>query len=55
MVEVGSEGQAIMGGIIPGQVILSYLTKVAESNSVSKLAGSIPPWLLHQVLLEFLP
>lgn len=55
MVEGANEGQAIMGGIIAGQVILSYLTKVAESNSVSKLAGSISPWLLHQFLLEFLP
>ena len=46
----GGKSQPIMGGAIPGLVVLGYITKQAELARGSKLVSSTPPWLLHPLL-----
>jgi hypothetical protein len=44
-------GGLIVGGAIPGMVVLSSLRKKAEQDRGSKPIRNIPPWPLHQLLL----
>jgi hypothetical protein len=50
-------GGPIVGGAIPGFIVLGSIRKQAEQGRGSKLVRNIPPWLLHQLLypdlLEF--
>jgi hypothetical protein len=41
----------IVGGAIPGLVVLGFITKQAEQARESKPVSNIPPWPLHQLLL----
>ena len=46
----------MVGGVIPGLVVLSSIRKQAEQAMRSKPVSSTPPWSLLQVLpLRFLP
>ena len=40
----------MVGGTIPGLVVLGSIRKQAEQAMRSKIASSIPPWALHQLL-----
>ena len=42
--------QAILGGAIPGMVVLGSRRKQAEQAMRSKPESSISPWPLHQLL-----
>ena len=42
--------QLIVGGAIPGLVVLGSIRNQAEQALESKPAGSTPPWPLHQLL-----
>jgi hypothetical protein len=42
--------QPIVGGAIPGLVILGSIRKETEQAMRSKAVSSIPPWSLHQLL-----
>ena len=44
-------GGPIVGGAIPGLVVLYSIRKQAEQARGSKLVSNIPPWPLHQLLL----
>jgi hypothetical protein len=50
-------GGYIVGGTIPGMVVLGSIRKQAEQARRSKPVRNIPPWPLHQLwlpdLLEF--
>jgi hypothetical protein len=41
----------IVGGAIPGLVVLGSIRKQAEQARGNKPARNIPPWPLHQLLL----
>jgi hypothetical protein len=41
----------MVGGTIPGLVVLGSIRKQAEQAMGSKPVSSIPPWPLHQLLL----
>jgi hypothetical protein len=41
----------IVGGAIPGLVVLSSIRKQAEQARESKPVRGIPPWCVHQFLL----
>jgi hypothetical protein len=43
-------GGFIVGGAIPGVVVLGSLRRQAEQAMGSKPVSSIPPWPLHQLL-----
>jgi hypothetical protein len=43
----------LVGGAIPGLVVLGSIRKQAEQARGSKPVKNIRPWLLHQLLLEF--
>ena len=45
------EGGPIVGGAIPGLVVLGSIRKQAEQARGSKPVSNIPPWSLHQLLL----
>jgi hypothetical protein len=47
-----SRGGPIVGGAIPGLVVLGSIRKQAEQARGSKPVSSIPPWPLHQLLLS---
>jgi hypothetical protein len=42
---------ALVGGAIPGLVVLGCIRKQAEQARGSKPVSNIPPWPLHQLLL----
>jgi hypothetical protein len=42
----------LVGGAIPGLVILGSIRKQAEQARGSKPVSNIPPWPLHQLLLH---
>jgi len=44
-------GGSLVGGIIPGLVLLGSIRKQAEQSRGSKPESNIPPWPLHQFLL----
>jgi hypothetical protein len=44
-------GGPLVGGAIPGLVVLGSISKQAEQARGSKPVSSIPPWPLHQLLL----
>jgi hypothetical protein len=44
-------GGPILGGAIPGLVVLGSIRKQAEQARGSKPVSSTPPWPLHQLLL----
>ena len=50
-------GGPVVGGAIPGLVVLSSIRKQAKQARGSKPVSNIPPWPLHQLLfpdlLEF--
>jgi hypothetical protein len=48
---VVKEGEPIVGGAIPGLVLLRSVRKQAEQARGSKPVSNIPPWPLHQLLL----
>lgn len=39
------------GGVVPGQVGLGYIRKVAECELWSKLTSSVPQWSVVQFML----
>jgi hypothetical protein len=41
----------LVGGTIPGLVVLGSIREQAEQARESKPVKNIPPWLLHQLLL----
>ena len=41
----------LVGGTIPGLVVLGSIKKQAEQARESKPVSNIPPWPLHQLLL----
>jgi hypothetical protein len=41
----------LVGGTIPGLVVLGSIRKQAEQVKGSKPVSNIPPWPLHQLLL----
>jgi hypothetical protein len=41
----------LVGGTIPGLVVLGSIREQAEEARGSKPIKNIPPWLLHQLLL----
>jgi hypothetical protein len=41
----------IVGGAIPGLVVLGSIRKQVEQARGSKPVSNIPPWPLHQLLL----
>jgi hypothetical protein len=41
----------LVGGTIPGLVLLGSIRKQAEQARGSKPVRNIPPWFLHQLLL----
>lgn len=43
-------GGPIVGGAIPGLVVLGSIRKQAEQTRGSKPVRNIPPWPLHQLL-----
>jgi hypothetical protein len=47
----GGRAQPIVGGTIPGLVVLGSIRNQAEQARGSKPVSSIPPWPLHQLLL----
>jgi hypothetical protein len=44
----------IVGGTIPGLVVLGSRRKQAEQAVMSKAVSSTLPWFLHQLLFVFL-
>jgi hypothetical protein len=44
-------GGPIVGGAIPGQLVLRSIRKQAGQARGSKPVSNIPPWPLHQLLL----
>jgi hypothetical protein len=44
-------GGPLVGGAIPGLVVLGSIRKQAEQARGSKPVSNIPPWPLHQLLL----
>jgi hypothetical protein len=44
-------GGPLVGGTIPGLVVLLFIRKQAEQARGSKSVSNIPPWPLHQLLL----
>jgi hypothetical protein len=42
----------LVGGTIPGLVVLGSIREQAEQARASKPVKNIPPWLLHQLLLS---
>jgi hypothetical protein len=44
-------GAPIVGGAIPGLVVLGSISKQAEQARGSKPVSNIPPWLLYQLLI----
>jgi hypothetical protein len=50
----GGRAQPIVGGAIPGLVVLGSVRKQAEQARASKPVSNIPPWPLHQLLLPAL-
>jgi hypothetical protein len=42
----------LVGGAIPGLVVLSSIREQAEQARGSKPVRNIPPWPLHQLLLS---
>jgi hypothetical protein len=40
----------MVGGAIPGLVVLGSIRKVADQFKRSKLVSSTPPWSLYQLL-----
>ena len=49
-----NQGGPILGGAIPGLVVLGSIRKQAEQARGSKPVSIIPPWPLHQPLLPTL-
>jgi hypothetical protein len=47
----GERVQPIVGGAIPGLVVLGSIRKQTEQARGSKPVKNIPPWPLHQLLL----
>ena len=47
----GGRAQPIVGGAIPGLVVLGSIREQAEQARGSKPVKNIPPWPLHQLLL----
>jgi hypothetical protein len=45
-------GGTIVGGAIPGLVVLGSIREQAEQARASKAVSSTPPWPLHQLLLS---
>ena len=41
----------MVGGAIPGLIVLGSIRKQAEQARRSKPGSNIPPWPLHQLLL----
>jgi hypothetical protein len=46
----GVEDGGIVGGVIPGLVVLDSIRKQVEQANGSKPIRNIPPWPLHQLL-----
>jgi hypothetical protein len=44
-------GGPLVGGAIPGMVVLGSIRKQAEQARGNKPVSNIPPWPLHQLLL----
>ena len=44
-------GGSLVGGAIPGLVVLGSIRKQTEQTRGSKPVSNIPPWPLHQLLL----
>jgi hypothetical protein len=44
---------SLVGGTISGLVVLGSIREQAEQARGSKPVKNIPPWPLHQLLLEF--
>ena len=44
-------GGPLVGGAVPGLVVLDSIRKQVEQTRGSKPASNIPPWPLHQLLL----
>jgi hypothetical protein len=44
----------LVGGTIPGLVVLGSIGKQAEQTSGRKPVSNISPWPLHQLLLSYL-
>jgi hypothetical protein len=44
----------LVGGTIPGLVVLGSIREQAEQASGSKPVSNIPPWPLHQLLFPYL-
>ena len=42
----------LVGGTIPGLVVLGSIREQAEQTRGSKPVKNIPPWSLHQLLLS---
>jgi hypothetical protein len=42
----------LVGGTIPGLVVLGSIREQAEQARARKPVKNIPPWLLHQLLLS---
>jgi hypothetical protein len=49
---MGGGGQPIVGGAIPGLVVLGSVRKQAEQAMGSKQISSTPPWLSINVSLK---
>lgn len=47
---VGKPVGPIIGGAIPGQVVLGAITKQAEHAMKGEPVSSVPPWLLLELL-----
>ena len=47
-------GGPLVGGVIPGLVVLGSIREQAEQARGSKPVRNIPPWPLHQLLLPVL-
>jgi hypothetical protein len=45
-------GGPLVGGTIPGLVVLGSIGEQAEQARGSKQVSNIPPWPLHQLLLS---
>ena len=45
------QGGPIVGGAIPGLVVLDSIRKQVEQARGNKPVSNIPPWPLHQLLL----
>ena len=46
-----SGGGPLVGGTIPGLIVLGSIRRQAEQVRRSKSVSNIPPWPLHQLLL----